>query len=91
MSHHLHEVEQVCGRVTVLRDGAVVGELPAGSAPEVMAEAMVGRALAALFPELAEPEERVVLEAEGAFGTLSVRAGEIVPITRGSYGCGASD
>jgi general nucleoside transport system ATP-binding protein len=46
ISHKLREVTSVADRVTVLRDGHVVGALDAGGAtPETLAELMVGRSV----------------------------------------------
>lgn len=44
ISHKLHEVLSISNRITVLRDGRVVGERPTGGATkEELAEMMVGR------------------------------------------------
>jgi len=44
ISHKLHEVIQLCNRITVLRDGHVIGTRPtAGVTKQQLAEMMVGR------------------------------------------------
>ncbi len=44
ISHKLHEVIQLCNRVTVLRDGRAIGTTPVkGTTKQQMAEMMVGR------------------------------------------------
>ena len=48
ISHKLHEVIQLCNRVTVLRDGRSIGTTPVkGVTKQQLAEMMVGRPLAA--------------------------------------------
>jgi simple sugar transport system ATP-binding protein len=48
ISHKLHEVIQLCERVTVLRDGRSIGTTPVkGTTKQQLAEMMVGRPLAA--------------------------------------------
>ncbi len=48
ISHKLHEVIQLCNRVTVLRDGHVIGtQTTAGVTRHQLAEMMVGRPIAA--------------------------------------------
>jgi ribose transport system ATP-binding protein len=66
ISHHLEEVCRVAGRITVLRDGAVVATRPAGewTLPE-MVRAMVGRDLASLEERPARPPGAVALQVEG--------------------------
>lgn len=99
VSHHLHEVERLADRVTVLRDGRWVAEIPRGQAtPEVMADAMVGRALADMYP--AKPgfaeEAAPVLDAKGlcAAGArcenLIVRPGEVLGVA-GLVGSGRTE
>ncbi len=52
ISHRLDEVEQVADRVTVLRDGKMVGTYPGHSLSQIeMARLMVGRPLASFYPE----------------------------------------
>src|SRR5688572_13595767 len=52
ISHRLAEVFRIAQRVTVLRDGVVVGSLPVpGASEELLVRMMVGRDLARLFTE----------------------------------------
>ncbi|MCH8979952.1 MAG: sugar ABC transporter ATP-binding protein, partial [Armatimonadetes bacterium] len=86
ISHRLAEVERICDRITVLRDGIVVRTINRGEASEAkMASLMVGRDLGDVYPQKAqvpdgEPAlvaERIV--ADGVRGaSISVRPGEIV-------------
>jgi ABC-type sugar transport system ATPase subunit len=60
ISHRLDEIFRVADRVTVLRDGRLVGTLPIGQAtPPRLIGMMVGRELTTLFPkepiEIGEP------------------------------------
>lgn len=65
-SHKLGEISRVADRVTVLRDGHRVLTADAKSLSEDdMAEKMVGRSLANLYPPKATPGTDVVLEVEG--------------------------
>jgi ribose transport system ATP-binding protein len=52
ISHRLDEVQRLADKVTVLRDGKMVGTFPGHSLSQMeMARLMVGRDLAALYPE----------------------------------------
>ena len=52
ISHRLDEVQRLADKVTVLRDGKMVGTYPGHTLSQMdMARAMVGRDLAALYPE----------------------------------------
>jgi ribose transport system ATP-binding protein len=54
ISHRLEEVQRLADKVTVLRDGKMVGTYPAHTLSQMdMARLMVGRELAALYPERA--------------------------------------
>ena len=88
ISHRLQEVFAICDRVTVLRDGAVVG---ARAVAEVdtneLIRMMVGRQLAEVFPQRRRTPGEVVLAVKGLARpgilhdiTLEVRAGEILGI-----------
>ncbi|MCX7383256.1 MAG: ABC transporter ATP-binding protein, partial [Alphaproteobacteria bacterium] len=94
ISHKLAEIRALCDVATVLRGGKLVGTcVPRDTPPAVMAEMMIGRALAAPAA-IARPaaggkvlEARgLSLPADGPFGTdlraidLDVRAGEILGI-----------
>jgi ribose transport system ATP-binding protein len=51
ISHRLDEVQRLADRVTVLRDGKMVGSYPGGTLSQMdMAHLMVGRELSALYP-----------------------------------------
>ncbi len=92
ISHKLHEVMAISDRVTVLRDGRVVGSQPAHSVTrDQLAQMMVGRELKPLALQAARAGEvRLEVEglrAQGDRGTqmlrgvsLAVRAGEIVGV-----------
>ena len=52
ISHRLDEIFRVADRVTVLRDGALVGSLPVAQATQPqLISMMVGRELTTLFPK----------------------------------------
>lgn len=99
ISHRLEEVFEICDRVSVLRDGELVGERrPKAASPDEIIRLMVGRPLSALFqrPENAL-EGRAMLEVSGLSRTrkfeaisFQVRAGEIVGVA-GLVGAGRTD
>jgi ABC-type sugar transport system ATPase subunit len=99
VSHHLHEVERLADRVTVLRDGKWVAEMPRDTAtPEAMANAMVGRALADMYPakpvfdEAAEPvlQAKELLAVGARCAELQVRPGEVLGVA-GLVGSGRTE
>lgn len=65
ISHILPEVREICDRVTVLRDGAVVHTFDslAGVTEHDLANAMVGREMSEQFPTRPEAGQEVVFEA----------------------------
>ncbi|QIB32279.1 sugar ABC transporter ATP-binding protein [Ancylobacter pratisalsi] len=99
ISHRLDEVERLADRVTVLRDGRMVGTYDAeGLTPRRMASLMVGREFSSLYPprlerELTEP----ALEIEHAHVpgfvkdvSLTLRKGEILGLA-GMIGAGRTE
>ena len=94
ISHKLREVMEVTDKVTVIRDGAVVGTIATKDASQIkLAEMMVGRPITIERRERpAMPDDEVILDMQGVNATddrgvhalkdfsLQVRAGEIVGV-----------
>jgi len=86
ISHKLKEVQRICDRVMVLRDGTFISLDPVENLDEhEMANRMVGREMTQIFPEKAVAKEEVVLEVEGLSVpnllhdiSFSLRKGEIL-------------
>jgi simple sugar transport system ATP-binding protein len=90
ISHKLHEVMEISDRVTVLRDGRLIGTRPAaGVTRDALVAMMVGRAVKPLTPQpLHAGDARLKVTGLRAIGDrgvealagvdLEVRAGEIV-------------
>lgn len=86
ITHRIPEVLDIATRLTVLRDGRIVGEgLVSDFDADGIVELIIGRSLETTFPPRGNPEADapVVLEVEQMSGTgftsvsLTVRAGEI--------------
>ena len=98
ISHRMEEVFTITQRVTVLRDGQLIGTLPTSEATEDrLISMMVGRDLSRLFSRAAEATGPVCLEVRGLrrAGVLNdisfhVCAGEIVGIA-GLVGSGRTE
>jgi rhamnose transport system ATP-binding protein len=98
ISHRFDEVEALCQRVTVMRDGAHVSTDPMGAVTvDELIRRMVGRDLDAMFPRADTEPGEVVLEVEGLTRAgrcrdidFQVRAGEIVALA-GLVGAGRSE
>jgi ABC-type uncharacterized transport system ATPase subunit len=86
VSHKLEEVEELCGRVTVMRHGRAVGEAETPCPTDRLVEMMFGRVVAPTVPDQTPPGDavieldRVALREPGPGGELSmsVSAGEVV-------------
>ena len=99
ISHRLQELKQISDRVTVMRDGRVIGTLATPDATiEQIISMMVGRTIFEAAPEVPEtPNPEVVLEVRnlnrGRFirdVSFSVHRGEIVGIA-GLVGAGRTE
>jgi ABC-type sugar transport system ATPase subunit len=88
ISHRLAEVPMIGQRVTVMRDGKVVGTLPVAQADEpTLVNLMVGRRLTEQYPKQSLPPGRGVLRLENLAVrgklhgvSLELREGEILGI-----------
>ncbi len=76
ISHRLEEVTRIGDRVTVMRDGAVVGEAPPDAPQAELVRLLVGRDFSELFPPLTECAGREILRLDHArFEPTVERAG----------------
>ncbi len=81
ISHRIKEVFKVADRVTVLKDGIVVGTEDTESIDEsTLVRMMIGRSLDAIFPEKGQGDHEPVLSIRGL-----TRAGAFVDITFDLY------
>jgi ribose transport system ATP-binding protein len=105
ISHRLEEVARIAHRVTVMRDGLVVGTAPPDAPQAELVRMLVGRSLADLFPARSERIGATLLRLEHASFkpavpragwqapqavTLTVHEGEIVGLT-GLMGAGRTE
>ncbi|SCY62476.1 sugar ABC transporter ATP-binding protein [Paracoccus tibetensis] len=98
ISHRLDEVEALADRITVLRDGQMIGTFPAaGMSQRRMAELMVGRRLDMLYPPKRTDPGETLLEIEALSvehgrqeASLTIRAGEVLGIG-GMIGAGRTE
>ncbi|MER5420602.1 sugar ABC transporter ATP-binding protein [Streptosporangium roseum] len=97
ITHHLEEIPQIGDRVTVLRDGSSVAEVPATTPEDELVRLMVGRPIDQQYPrEPAAPGGPLLqvrgLRREGEFADVSfeVRAGEVVGLA-GLVGAGRTE
>jgi ribose transport system ATP-binding protein len=97
ISHHLEEVTEIGDRVTVLRDGTLVGQVPATTDHPGLVRMMVGRSIEDQFPRRRPEIGEVLLDVRDLSRervledvTFQVRAGEVVGIA-GIVGAGRTE
>ncbi|MEE2659892.1 MAG: sugar ABC transporter ATP-binding protein [Candidatus Latescibacterota bacterium] len=97
VSHKLEEITSLSDRVTVLRDGQLVGTHPTAELDEQrIIQLMVGRELTDAFPHMHRAHGEPVLEVEDLTTgrvqdvSLQVRAGEVVGLS-GLMGAGRTE
>ncbi|MFF0966302.1 sugar ABC transporter ATP-binding protein [Streptomyces sp. NPDC003703] len=97
ITHHLEEIAALGDRVTVIRDGRSVGQVPASTPEDELVRLMVGRSIEQQYPrERAERGEPLLtvegLTRDGVFHDVGfeVHAGEVVGIA-GLVGAGRTE
>ncbi|MET9499355.1 sugar ABC transporter ATP-binding protein [Streptomyces sp. NPDC006552] len=97
ITHHLEEIAALGDRVTVIRDGRSVGQVPAATSEDELVRLMVGRSIEQQYPRERPERGAALLKVEGltrdgVFQDVSfeVRAGEVVGIA-GLVGAGRTE
>ncbi|MBS9718804.1 sugar ABC transporter ATP-binding protein [Pseudohalocynthiibacter aestuariivivens] len=99
VSHRMAEIKRLADRVTVLRDGRLVGTVEAELvSEEKLIEMMTGRTFEAMFPHIENRAGDTLLQTSGLTTRdrlvdnvdFNVKAGEVVGIA-GLVGCGKSE
>ncbi|MFJ2671821.1 sugar ABC transporter ATP-binding protein [Streptomyces sp. NPDC087525] len=97
ITHHLEEIAALGDRVTVLRDGRSVGQVPATAPEDELVRLMVGRDIDQQYPRRAAETGTALLSVsgltrEGVFHDVGfeVRAGEVVGVA-GLVGAGRTE
>jgi ribose transport system ATP-binding protein len=97
ISHRLEELHEIGDRVTVMRDGNVIGTYKINEiSMDKMIEQIAGRAIRNLFPHIRKQPGETVLEVRNCHGekfrgiNLTVRVGEIVGLS-GLIGSGRTE
>ena len=98
ISHFIEEVKRIADRVTVLRDGRVVGTSDVAKiTPDEIVSLMVGRQVEELYPRSTRQPGEVILEIEDLAGeekptsaSLELRRGEVLGIA-GLVGAGRTE
>lgn len=98
ISHFLNEVRELADRVTVLRDGSLIGSQPLAELTDnQIVSMMVGRPIEDLYPRSERKPGEVILELEGLVGrklpkqaSLQLRRGEVLGIA-GLIGSGRTE
>jgi len=98
ISHRMEEMFTICNRITVMRDGKVIGTQPTAELDEgKLIRMMVGREIKNLYPKSEVKIGEVVLRAEGITRksvlqdcSFEVRAGEILGFA-GLIGAGRTE
>jgi ribose transport system ATP-binding protein len=97
ITHHLEEIAALGDRVTVIRDGKSVGQVPAGTPEDELVRLMVGRSIEQQYPRERGETGAALLKVEGltrdgVFHDIGfeVHAGEVVGIA-GLVGAGRTE
>ncbi|MFI0511864.1 sugar ABC transporter ATP-binding protein [Streptomyces sp. WSLK1-5] len=97
ITHHLEEIAALGDRVTVLRDGKSVGQVPAATPEDELVRLMVGRSIEQQYPRERGDTGAALLKVEGltrdgVFHDIGfeVHAGEVVGIA-GLVGAGRTE
>ncbi|MEV5464002.1 sugar ABC transporter ATP-binding protein, partial [Streptomyces cellulosae] len=97
ITHHLEEIAALGDRVTVIRDGRSVGQVPASTPEDELVRLMVGRSIEQQYPRERADRGAALLSVQGltrdgAFHDVSfeVHAGEVVGIA-GLVGAGRTE
>jgi ABC-type sugar transport system ATPase subunit len=97
ISHRMKEIEEICNRVSVLRDGRNEGvvEMSKGKVDDVISM-MIGREISDYYPHSKRSFGEAVLRVEGVCGkgieetSMEIRSGEVVGLY-GLAGSGTTD
>ncbi|MFD5749794.1 sugar ABC transporter ATP-binding protein [Streptomyces sp. NPDC127033] len=97
ITHHLEEIAALGDRVTVLRDGRSVGQVPASTPEDELVRLMVGRSIEQQYPRRRAEAGTALLSVSGLTRRgvfhdvgFEVRAGEVVGIA-GLVGAGRTE
>ena len=84
ISHRLEEIKQIADRIVVMRDGDKVEEFDTADLPvRTIVEAMVGRSMDRMFPDIPAPSDEAVLEIRDLSSALGHFSGVNFKVKRG--------